>query len=158
MQRWERWWAFPVGLFAGNWDVLKTLVTYGAVAGGAYKGLDSARVATKGVAVNAVEGLERVLEGKPVVLQQTQMRSVGVPIVGKVSWFSDYGKGSTIASTTDLDTFYYMQNQAAKLPSEKEEPKKEEPKQPIVIVNEVTVHNEQHTHAAPASVVVVKPD
>lgn len=126
----------PIGLFSGAWAVTKTLISYGAVLGGAYKAIDSARTASKGESINAVEALERVLEDKDVVFQETQMGSIGVPIFGKITWFSDHGKGSSISNTKALDTFYWMVNQAAK----PEEPKKEEPPKPqsapVVIIQD----------------------
>ncbi|MBM3462046.1 MAG: hypothetical protein FJX76_08095 [Armatimonadetes bacterium] len=124
----------PIALFTGNWTVAKTLATYGGMIGGAYKFFDSARTAAKGTPINAVEALSRVLDGQGVIFQETTMRSVGVPIIGKISWFSDHGEGSVISNPAELDTFFWMQNQAAKMPGT--DPKKEEPKPapPQVIV------------------------
>jgi len=112
----------PVGLFTGSRAALKALASMGAVVGGAFGSVDAGRVAAKGKELNAVQTLERVLEGKPVTFQETQMRSVGVPVLGKISWFSDHGKGSEIASAQDLETFHWMQDQEAKAPEAPEKP------------------------------------
>src|SRR5690606_933344 len=74
----------PVGLFTGSWVALKTLAGFGALAGGLFGAVDASRVAAKGVELNAVQTLESVLEGKPVTFQETQMRSIGVPVLGKI--------------------------------------------------------------------------
>jgi hypothetical protein len=65
------------------------------------------------------------------------MRSVGVPILGKVSWFSDRGKSSTVANGAELDTMFYLQNQAAKieLPA-----KPEPPKPPTTVIIDQSQH------------------
>lgn len=126
----------PVGLFTGSWTALKTLAMMGGTIGGVFGAVDAGRVAAKGKELNAVQTLERVLEGKPVTFQETQMRSIGVPVLGKISWFSDYGKGSEIGSAQDLETFYWMQDQAAKLPEPAkppEAPKKDGKKVPATL-------------------------
>jgi hypothetical protein len=124
----------PLALLARNWDLLKTLVTLGAGVGGAYMAVDAARVAGKGEPINAVETLERLLEGQPTTFQETQLRSVGVPILGKISWFSDYGQGSSLRGPEDLNTFYYMQDQTARLPEPPEPPRPQPPAPPQVII------------------------
>lgn len=106
----------PIGLFTGQWGIAQALAAAGAALGGAFRGVDAARVAAKGQGIHAVEALERILEGKPVVFQETQMRSIKVPLFGTVSWFSDYHKGSEISNLEELETFYYMQDQDAELP------------------------------------------
>ena len=112
----------PIGLFTGNWSVLKILATYGGMIGGGYAALDAGRVAAKGESINVVEALERITQGKEVMLQETVMRSVTVPFLGNVAWFTDRGKGSSVSSVGTLDRLYWMLN------PDKQEEKKEEPK------------------------------
>lgn len=112
----------PIGLFTGNWSILKILATYGGMIGGGYAALDAGRVAAKGEPINVVEALERITQGKEVVLQETVMRSVTVPFLGNVAWFTDRGKGSSVSSAGTLDRLYWMLN------PDKQEEKKEEPK------------------------------
>ncbi len=120
----------PLAFFARDWSFVLGAVGVGAAGFALYSAQQAARTAAKGEGVNAVEALERVLNGQEVVLQETEIRSVGVPIFGKISWFSDHGPGSKISSTSELDTFYWMQNQDAK-----EEPKPEvKPAIPSVLV------------------------
>ncbi|MEW6282010.1 MAG: hypothetical protein AB1758_25625, partial [Candidatus Eremiobacterota bacterium] len=96
--------------------------------GGGYAALDAGRVAAKGEPISVVETMERLTQGQEVVFQETRMRSLSVPILGTIAWYSDQGKGSTINSLDQLDRFYWMQDQDAKLPEEKkEEEKKPEP-------------------------------
>jgi hypothetical protein len=102
----------PIGLFTGAWAAAMTLSTYGAVAGGALMAVEGARTAAKGEEINAFETLDRVLDKKPVMFQERKKHSVNVPILGTFSWFSDYGKGSTITNTEELELFNKMQDQA----------------------------------------------
>jgi len=71
---------------------------------------------------------------------------VGVPIIGKISWFSDHGKGSNIASASELETFYYMQNQAAKMPGKPEEKPKPTPPQQIVVIQDNRIQDNRSYH------------
>lgn len=120
----------PIGLFTQSLNTF--LAATGIAAGGfaLYGGVDGARTAAKGKPLNTVEALQSVLNEKPVQVQETQMRSIGVPILGKVSWFSDRGKSSTVANGAELDTMFYLQNQAAKI----EQPAKPEPPKPPTTV------------------------
>ena len=63
-----------------------------------------------------------------------------LPVVGKISWFADHGKGSSINSVEDLNTFYYMQS-GAELPKAPVAPKKAEPPAPTVLVVDQSVHH-----------------
>lgn len=123
----------PIGLFTGNWNVLKIMATYGALIGGGYAALDAGRVAAKGESINVVEALERINQGQEVMLQETVMRSVTVPFLGNVAWFTDRGPASSIDSVGKLDRLYWNVN-----PDKKEE-KKEEPKAPEPPKKEVQV-------------------
>lgn len=114
----------PIGLFTGNWSILKIMATYGGMIGGGYAALDAGRVAAKGEPINVVEALERINQGQEVVLQETVMRSVTVPFLGNVAWFTDRGKGSSVASPGTLDQLYWMLN------PDKQEEKKEDPRPP----------------------------
>lgn len=125
-----------------DWSFLKGGAAVGAAVGGARGGFDAIRTSRKGTPVNAVEALERVLEKEEVVFQESRVRSIGVPVLGKLSWFSDQGKGSSITSPEELNTFYYMQS-GADLPKPKAEPKKEEkkPEAPTTIIVDQSVHH-----------------
>lgn len=113
----------------------------GATLGAAKGGYDAAQSSLKGEPINAVDALERVLSNEEVVFQETRARSIGLPIVGKISWFADQGKGSTLSSVDDLNTFYFMQS-GAELP--KPAPQKPEPPAPSVVMVEQTVQNVHH--------------
>lgn len=128
----------PIGLFTQSLGAFFASAGIGAGAFALYGGVDGARSAAKGKPINTVEVLDSVLKQQPVEFQETQMRSVGVPVLGKVSWFSDRGKSSTINNPQELDTFYYMQNQAAKI----EEPAKPAaPKPPATLVIDHSQHH-----------------
>ena len=77
--------------------------------------------------------------GKEVVFQETRARNTPLPLISKMSWFFDQGKGSSISSVDELNTFFYMQS-GAELPKAPEV-KKEEPKTPTVLVVDQSVHN-----------------
>ncbi|MCA9794671.1 MAG: hypothetical protein KC910_22845 [Candidatus Eremiobacteraeota bacterium] len=129
---------------ARSWEVLGGFAAAGAVISGAGGAYDAVRTASKGKGINAVEALERVLEGKPVHFQESKAWGFDVPILKRLSWYVDNGKASTIKSAEELETFYYMQSQA-ELPKEekKEEEKKPDPPQ-IVIVDNRSYHTHQH--------------
>ena len=123
-----------------NWNYLTGAAGIGAAIGAARGGYDAARTSLKGNPVNAVEALERVISGEEVVFQESRTRSVGLPIVGKIAWFSDHGKGSSVKSVDDLNTFYYMQS-GAELPKAPEPKKEEKPAAPSVVVIDQSVHH-----------------
>ena len=110
--------------------------------GGLSGGYESARTSLKGTPINAVEALEGVLNEKEVIFQESRARSVNVPILGKISWFSDQGEGSKIQDTEQLNTFYYMQSQTelpkAKAPSKKK--KAEKPASAPVTIIDQSIH------------------
>lgn len=108
----------------------------GAGAFALYSGADGAMTAAKGRPLNTVEALDAVLKDHPIELQETQMRGIGVPVLGKISWFTDRGNPSTISNAQELDTFWWMQNQAAKM----EEPAKPEPPKPTTVVIDQSRH------------------
>jgi hypothetical protein len=122
-----------------NIDYLWGAAAIGASLGAAKGGYDAAQTSLKGNPINAVEALERVLSNEEVVFQESRARSIGLPIVGKIAWFADQGKGSSINSIEDLNTFYYMQS-GAELPKAPE-PKKEEKPAPTVLVLDQSVHH-----------------
>jgi hypothetical protein len=126
----------------------------GAGIGGVSGGYDSARTSLKGTPVNAVEALEKVLHDEEVVFQESRARSINVPIMGKISWFSDQGKGSKVSNPDELNTFYYMQSQD-ELPKAEEPKKKEEkkPETPTITILDQSVHNHYQTN--PTRVVVI---
>lgn len=101
----------PIGLFTRVWATAITLTTYGAIAGGALMSVQGARDAVKGEEINAFETLSRILDSKPVMLQERKMHSINVPVLGNFSWYSDYGKGSIITNPSDLEIFSKMQDQ-----------------------------------------------
>lgn len=120
-----------------NFNFLSGAVAVGAAIGAIRGGYDSAQTSLKGTPLNAVEALGNVLEGKEVVFQESRARSIGLPIMGKISWFADHGKGSSINSVDELNTFYYMQS-GAELPKPAPEKK---PQAPTVLVVDQSVHN-----------------
>ncbi len=132
-----------------NIDYLFGAMAIGTVVGGASGSYESVRTSLKGTPVNAVKALENVLESREVVFQESRARSVNIPVVGNLSWFSDLGKGSSITNTDELNTFYYMQSQA-ELPKPKASEEPAAPKKPeakpesaptnITIINDRSVH------------------
>ena len=122
----------------------------GAAVGGAYTGWNGARTSVKGREVNAVEALERVLGNDEVVFQQTEARTAGLPVITKISFFQDYGEGSKVSNTEELEQLYYMHSQA-ELPKPKkpEEKKKPEPK-PTEINVDMSRHHHVHYHVGEA--------
>ncbi len=121
-----------------NSTYLAGAAAIGAALGAIRGGYDSAQTSLKGTPLNAVEALDNVLEGKEVVFQESRARSIGLPIVGKIAWFADHGKGSSINSVDELNTFFYMQS-GAELP--KPAAPKKEPVAPTVLVVDQSVHN-----------------
>ncbi|MBI3928123.1 MAG: hypothetical protein HY319_21450 [Armatimonadetes bacterium] len=138
--------ALPLA-FITSWKALPSLMAVGAGIGGALWGFQGARAAYKGEPLNAVEALERVLNDQEVVFQEAQIRSIPVPVMKNISWVSDHGTGSTIQSTQDLDTFFWMQNQAAKLPEAEEKPKEEKPELPRILVIQDNRSYQEHHHS-----------
>ena len=131
--------------------------------GGALKGgYDGLRTSLKGTPINAVEALENVLNDKEVYFQESRARSINVPIVGKISWFTDNGKASSINDPEQLNTFYYMQSQEdLPKPAKKEEKKKPEPQKPSVVMIDQSInthhhHHHHHNHSHPTQVVVLE--
>ena len=110
----------------------------GAAVGGVTRGYQAAQSSSKGTPINAVDAMERVLDGKEVVFQEARVRSVPVPFLKQVSWYTDNGAGSAISSVKDLNTFYHMQSQD-ELPKAKKEEKKTPP-QTIIIDRSVHHH------------------
>lgn len=104
----------PVGIITQSVRNGLLALGFGTAAFSLYSGVEGVRTAAKGKPLNTVEALDTVLKGKPLEMQETQMRGIGVPVVGKISWFSDRGKASTITGAQELETFWWMQNQAAK--------------------------------------------
>ena len=104
----------PVGIITQSLRNGLLALGAGTAAFSLYSGVEGVRTASKGKPLNTVEALDTILKDKPLQIQETQMRGIGVPVLGKISWFSDRGKDSTITGAKELDTFYWMQNQAAK--------------------------------------------
>lgn len=137
-----------------NFDFVKGGVSIGAAVGATVGGLKSAQASSKGTPINAVEALERVLNKKDVVFQETRARSVNVPLVGKLTWFWDQGQGSTVSDPTQLNTFYYMQSQD-ELPKAEPPKKKEDPKVPHVAVTVLDQSVHHHYQNNPTKVVIL---
>lgn len=135
----------PFAYFSGNWAILQGFATTGAMVGGAYNGIDSARKAVKGRPINPVEALERVLNNQEVAFQEAHLHSWSVPILSSMTWMSDHGPASKISSSEELDVFYYMQNQDAKLPKKEEKKKEPDPEPPrVVIFDQRSFHTHHH--------------
>lgn len=137
-----------------DWSYLTGAAAIGAGLGGISGGYENARTSLKGTPVNSVEALENVLSDKEVIFQESRARSVNVPILGKISWFSDQGKGSTIDSPESLNTFYYMQSQDD-LPKPAKPKKKEEKKSPTPSVTIIDQSVHHHYQNNPTKVVVI---
>lgn len=131
----------PLGLVTQSLQNFLLAVGLSSGAFALYGGAEGARTAAKGKPLNTVAALDAVLKKQPLEFQETQMRSVGVPVLGKVSWFSDRGANNTVSSPEELETFYWMQNQAAKQP---EEPKPPAPTAPTTIVIDQSQHYYPH--------------
>lgn len=129
-------------LFARDISYLYGALGVGAAVGGAGGGYNALQTSRKGNPINAVEALERIVSGKEVVFQETRARTTPLPLVSKMSWFFDQGKGSSISSVDELNTFFYMQS-GAELP--KPEEKKPEPT-PTVVLLDQSVHNHYQTN------------
>ncbi len=129
-----------------DWSYLTGAAAIGATIGGVSGGYENARTSLKGTPINSVQALENVLNEKEVIFQESRARSVNVPILGKISWFSDQGKGSKIQSPDQLNTFYYMQSQDD-LPKPAA-PKKKEEKKPeaasVTIIDQSVHHHYQN--------------
>jgi hypothetical protein len=138
-----------------DWSYLKGAAAIGATIGGLSGGYESARTSVKGTPINSVQALENVLNDKDVIFQESRARSVNVPILGKISWFADQGKGSKISSPEQLNTFYYMQSQED-LPKPAEPKKKEEkkPAETSITILDQSVHHHYQSH--PTKVVFVE--
>ncbi len=121
----------PLGLFTQSIQNAAIALGVGAAAFGGYGAVDAARTAAKGRPLNTTEALEAVLKDQPIEVQETQMRGIGVPVLGKVSWVADRGLPSTIHDAKELETLWWMQNQSAK---ELEEPKPEAPPSPTTAI------------------------
>ena len=134
-----------------NFDYLLGAAVTGAALGAARGGYDAVHTSLKGTPVNAVDALKGVLGRKEVVFQETRARSIGLPIVGKISWFSDHGKGSGVSSPEDLNTFYYMQS-GEELPKPKAVEKKTEPVAPTLMFVDQSVHNHYQANAVEVGV------
>ncbi|MBT9582543.1 hypothetical protein IV102_04285 [bacterium] len=130
----------PVGIITQSLRNGLLALGAGTAAFSLYSGVEGARTAAKGRPLNTVEALDTVLKGQPLEVQETQMRGIGVPVAGKISWFSDRGNASTITGAQELDTFFWMQNQAAK-PEEEPAP----PPPPSTVY----IDNSQHHYHLP---------
>lgn len=104
----------PIGVLTQSLHNGLMTLGIGALAFGLYGAVEGARTAAKGKPLNTVQALDKVLKNETLEVQETQMRSIGVPVVGKISWFSDRGKACSIQGPKELDTLFWMQNQAAK--------------------------------------------
>lgn len=142
-------WAF------GNMDFLKGGAAIGAAVAGTISGLKAAHASSKGTPVNPVQALESVLNKKEVVFQETRARSVNVPIMGKLTWFWDNGKGSTVSNPEQLNTFYYMQSQED-LPKPKKPEKKKEEKKPDTSITIIDQSVHHHYPDNPTQVVILE--
>lgn len=120
----------------------------GAAVGGVTRGYQAAQSSSKGTPINAVDAMERVLDGKEVIFQEARVRSVPVPFLKQVSWYTDNGAGSEISSVQDLNTFYHMQSQDELPKAEKKEEKKTPP-QTIIIDRSVHHHYTDQSVQAP---------
>jgi hypothetical protein len=132
----------PLGLVTQSLKNFLLAVAAGSGAFALYGGAEGARTAAKGKPLNTVAALDAVLKKQPLEFQETQMRSVGVPVLGKVSWFTDRGANNTVSSPQELETLYWMQNQAAKQP---EEPKPTPPAPPTTVI----IDQSQHYYPSP---------
>jgi hypothetical protein len=92
----------PLGLWTESWSTFLGLTTAGAAWFGQQRGREAWQESQKGQPLNALETLDRVLNDKPTVIQKTQLRSVGLPVLGKFTWHTDYGPGASVANSEEL--------------------------------------------------------
>jgi hypothetical protein len=130
----------PIGVLTQSLHNGLVTLGVGALAFGLYGAVEGIRTAAKGKPLNTVQALDKVLNDQPLEIQETQMRSIGVPVVGKISWFSDRGKACSIQGPKELDTLFWMQNQAAK---------EEEPKAPPPPPTTLLIDQSQHYYNLP---------
>jgi hypothetical protein len=94
----------PISMWTGSWMPFKGLTAAGAAVFTALKGKEAYIEASKGSSLNGLETLHRLADHQEVTIQRTQLRSVGLPVIGKITSFNDYGQAATISSLEDLQT------------------------------------------------------
>ncbi|MBI2265901.1 MAG: hypothetical protein HYU64_12125 [Armatimonadetes bacterium] len=82
----------------------------GALASGVISGLLGACGGVKGKEINAFEVLDFILKEEPVLFQEKKKHGIGLPIIGKLTWYTDYGKGNEIRNLKQLEEYHNMQN------------------------------------------------
>lgn len=101
----------PIGLVAGATGIVTTSLIYGAGAGTAITAANAIKKSAKGQEMSSYKALENVINGKPVILQEQKAKSISLPIVGNLTWYTDSGKGSVVTGLEELELFTTMQNQ-----------------------------------------------
>lgn len=101
----------PIGLVAGSLGVIATAGLYGAGIGASVMTASAVKKSVKGQEISAYKALEQILNDKPVILQEQKARSISLPIIGSVTWYSDSGVGSEIKGLEELSLYTKMQNQ-----------------------------------------------
>lgn len=94
----------PISMWTGSWMPFQGLTAAGAAVFSVLKGKEAYVQASKGSSLNGLETLHRLVDNQPVTIQRTQLRSVGLPVIGKITSFNDYGQAATISSLEDLQT------------------------------------------------------
>ena len=100
----------PVGAAIGVHVGVLAGAVLGAVGCGLYHGAKALLAPQSKQEINAFETVDRITRGETVIFQEKKMHSASV-LIGKLTYFTDYGRGSEIKGKADLDIFHALQNQ-----------------------------------------------
>lgn len=101
----------PIGTALGVKVGMLAGAKLGAIGFGLYRGAKELFVSKSKDEINVFEAMDRITKGETVILQEKKLHSLSMLIFGKLTYFTDYGRGSEIKSKNDLDIFHAMQNQ-----------------------------------------------
>ena len=100
----------PVGTAIGVQMGVLAGAFLGAVGSGLYHGAKALFAPQSKQEINAFEAVDRITRGETVIFQEKKMHSASV-LIGKLTYFTDYGRGSELKGKADLDIFHALQNQ-----------------------------------------------
>ena len=103
----------PISLWTNTWLPFAGLAGAGAAWFALQKGRENCNEFSKGQSLNALEALHRLSNGEEVTLQRTQLKTVGLPIAGKFTWYTDYGQAATIDNFDDLTSLAQIHGEAS---------------------------------------------
>ena len=101
----------PIGLVAGATGVIAAAGIYGAGIGTAVAAASAVKKNAKGQEISSYKALENVLNDRPVILQEQKAKTISLPIIGNLTWYTDSGRGSVVTGLDELELFTTMQNQ-----------------------------------------------